>query len=86
MNHILSDNDTEAVHEILVEQLGVQKTQLTPDARLQGDLGADSLDVVEISMAVEDRFNVSLPDESVENVSTVGDLQELLAGVLQKQA
>ena len=82
MNNILSDNDTKAVLDLLVEQLGVQREQLTPDARIQEDLSADSLTVIEIAMAIEERFNISIPDEQWETVSTVGDLFETLAKLL----
>jgi acyl carrier protein len=80
----LSEKDTQAVLDILVEELGVQETQLRPDARLQDDLGADSLTLVEITMVLEDRFNLSIPDEEWEKVSTVGDLFEALADLLAK--
>jgi acyl carrier protein len=82
MNNILSDKDTKAVHDILVEQLGIEPAQLTPDARIQEDLGADSLDVMEIILAAEEYFHLSIPDEEAEKVSTVGDLFETLASLL----
>ncbi len=82
MNTLLSEKDTKAVLDILVEQLCVQENQLTPDARLEEDLGADSLDKVEIIMAIEERFSISVPDELAEKVSTVGDLFETLAEML----
>ena len=82
MNNMPSDKDTQAVLDILVEQLGVQRAQLTPEAKIQEDLGADSLTVIEISMAMEERFNLSIPDEQWETVSTVGDLLELIAKLL----
>ena len=85
MNNVLSDTDTKALQDILVEQLGVQENQLTPDARIEEDLGADSLDKVEIIMSVDERFNVSVPDEIAERVSTVGDLVEALAELLEKR-
>ena len=85
MNNLLSENDTKAVLDILVEQLGVQETQLTEEARLHEDLGSDSLDDVEIIMSVEERFSISVPDELAERVSTVGDLFELLGGLLEKR-
>ena len=84
MNNLLSETDTKAVLDILVEQLGVQKDQLTPEARLEEDLGADSLDKVEIIMSVAERFGISVPDELAERVSTVGDLFELLAELLRR--
>ena len=82
MNNILSDTDTQAVLDILVEELGVQRAQLTAIARIQEDLGADSLTVIEIAMAMEDRFDLSIPDEQWGTVSTVGDLLETLAKLL----
>ena len=84
MNNILSEKDTKAVFDILVEQLGVQQAQLTPDARLQEDLGADSLTLVEITIVLEERFNLSIPDEVWERVSTVADVFETLAELLGK--
>lgn len=84
MNNLLSEKDTRAVLDILVEQLGVQESQLTADARLQEDLGADSLEIVEIAMTVDERFGVSVPDEVLEKVSTVGDLFETLADLLER--
>ncbi len=84
MNNLLSEKDTRAVLDILVEQLEVQEVQLTPDARLQEDLGADSLTIMEITMAVEEQFKLSIPDAEWEKVSTVGDLFEALAELLGK--
>jgi acyl carrier protein len=85
MNNLLSEADTNAVLDILIEQLGVRQDQLTPDARLEEDLGADSLDKVEIIMSVDERFGISVPDELAERVSSVGDLFEMLAELLQNQ-
>jgi acyl carrier protein len=85
MNELLSESQTKAVLDILVEELGVQATQLTPDARLEEDLGADSLTMAEIIMSVEERFDVCVPDEMVERVVTVGDLFETLAELLAKR-
>jgi acyl carrier protein len=82
MKHLLPDQETQAVLDILVEQLGVAQGQLTPEARIQADLGADSLTVIEIAMAVEERLQLAIPDEQWESVSTVGDLFELLARLL----
>lgn len=84
MNNILTESDAKAVLDILVEQLGVQESQLTPEARIEQDLGADSLDIIEIVMAVEERFSIAVPDEMAERVSTVGDLFETLADLLGK--
>jgi acyl carrier protein len=85
MNNLLSEKDTKAVLDILVEQLGVKQDQLTPEARLEEDLGADSLDKVEIIMSLDEQFSISVPDELAERVSSVGDLFELLADLLQNQ-
>jgi acyl carrier protein len=84
MNNILSEQDTKAVLDILVEQLGVEKAQLTPDARLEEDLGADSLTLVEITLALEECLNLSIPDQEWEKVTTVGNLFEALADLLRK--
>jgi acyl carrier protein len=83
MSNILSDKDTKAVLDILVEQLDVERLQLNPDARIQEDLGADSLTVIQIIMAVEEQFDMSFPDEQLERISTVGDLFETLANLLE---
>ncbi|HYV29329.1 MAG TPA: acyl carrier protein [Candidatus Eisenbacteria bacterium] len=84
MNNILSEEDTKAVLDILVEQLGVEQAQLTPDARLEEDLGADSLTLVEITLALEECLNLSIPDQEWEKVTTVGNLFEALADLLGK--
>ena len=84
MNNVLPQKDTRAVLDILVEQLGVPEAQLTADARLAEHLGADSLTLVEITMALEERFSISIPDEEWEKVATVGDLFEALAELLGK--
>ena len=78
----LSETERKAVCEILVTQLSVQEAQLTPEARIQADLGADSLDVIEIVMAAEERFGISIPDETAERVTTVEELMEELGRVL----
>ncbi len=61
------------VREIIMEQLGVGADQVTPDARFIDDLGADSLDTVELVMALEEEFNVEIPDEEAEKITTVGE-------------
>jgi acyl carrier protein len=62
------------VKEIIVEQLGVNPEQVTPQAKFIEDLGADSLDTVELVMAFEEEFNVEVPDEEAEKLQTVGDV------------
>ena len=85
MNDILSEKDTRIIEDILTHELDTQREQLTYDARIMEDFGADSLTVIEIIMAVEDRFSISLPEERWEKVKTVGDLYEALAETLEEQ-
>ncbi len=63
----------EKVKEIIVEQLGVSPEQVTIDASFIDDLGADSLDTVELVMALEEEFNIEIPDEDAEKITTVKD-------------
>ena len=66
--------DIEAkVKEIIVDKLGVEESQITPEASFTNDLGADSLDIVELVMGFESAFSVSIPDEDAEKIGTVGD-------------
>jgi acyl carrier protein len=60
------------VKGIIVEKLGVDESEVTPEASFTNDLGADSLDTVELIMELEKEFNVSIPDEQAENSTTVG--------------
>jgi len=66
------------VKEIIVQQLGVDAEKVTPEASFVDDLGADSLDVVELVMAFEEEFGVEIPDESAEKIATVKDAIEFL--------
>ncbi|MBF8248702.1 MAG: acpP [Bacteroidetes bacterium] len=61
------------IKEIIVSKLGVDEGQITPEASFTNDLGADSLDTVELVMEFEKVFNVQIPDEDAEKISTVGD-------------
>ena len=61
------------VKQIIVEQLGVDEAQVDPTASFVDDLGADSLDIVELVMAMEEEFEVEIPDEEAENIKTVQD-------------
>ena len=62
----------ERVKQIIVEKLGVDESEVTPEASFTNDLGADSLDTVELIMEFEKEFNLSIPDDQAENIGTVG--------------
>ena len=66
------------VKEIIVEQLGVPETAVTNEAAFVDDLGADSLDIVELVMALEEEFDIEIPDADAEKVATVGDVVDYL--------
>jgi acyl carrier protein len=67
-------NITEKVRDIIVQQLGVNPEQVTPEAKFIEDLGADSLDTVELVMAFEEEFGIDVPDEEAEKLQSVGDV------------
>ena len=69
----MSDTAEARVKEIIVEELGVESDKVTPDASFVDDLGADSLDTVELVMAFEEEFGIDIPDEDAEQMRTVGD-------------
>ena len=62
------------IKEIVIEQLGIEEDVVTPEANIQDDLGADSLDIVDLIQTIEDEYDLSIPDEAVENIKTVGDI------------
>ena len=68
----------ERVREIIVEQLGVDAAAVTTDASFADDLGADSLDTVELVMAFEEEFGIEIPDDEAENIQTVKDAVKYL--------
>jgi len=70
----------EKVTEIIVEQLGVKPEEVTEEASFVDDLGADSLDTVELVMAFEEEFGVEIPDEDAEKIQTVGDAVRYIDG------
>ncbi|HUJ69502.1 MAG TPA: acyl carrier protein [Syntrophorhabdales bacterium] len=63
----------EKVKKMIVEQLGVNEAEVKPEAKFIDDLGADSLDIVELVMALEDEYGIEIPDEDAEKIETVGD-------------
>ncbi len=74
-------NDLESkVTSIIVEKLGVEESDITRDASFTNDLGADSLDTVELIMEFEKEFDITIPDEDAEKIATVGDAVDYLQG------
>jgi acyl carrier protein len=69
----MADKMEERIKEIIVEQLGVEKDEVTPEAAFIDDLGADSLDIVELVMALEEEYDLEISDEEAEKIRTVGD-------------
>ncbi|MDD5090598.1 MAG: acyl carrier protein [Candidatus Wallbacteria bacterium] len=61
------------VKKVVAEQLGVDEAEITPEASFVDDLGADSLDLVELIMSLEEKFNIEIPDEDAEKIKTVQD-------------
>jgi acyl carrier protein len=80
----MSDNLQEKVKDIIVEELGVEREKLTDTASFMEDLGADSLDTVELVMAFEKEFDIDIPDEEAEKLRTVGDAMKYLQDKLGK--
>ncbi len=70
----------EKVKKIIVEQLGVEESQVNPEAKFIEDLGADSLDTVELVMALEEEFGLEIPDEEAEKILTVGAAIQYIKG------
>lgn len=66
------------VKDIIVDQLDVDEDEITMEASITEDLGADSLDVVDLIMSLEEEFDIKIPDEEVENVKTVGDIVKFI--------
>ena len=70
------------VNEIIIDKLGVEESKITLDAKFIDDLGADSLDTVELIMQFEEEFNIEIPDEDAENITTVGKAIEYIESQL----
>ena len=74
------DSDlAERIRTIVSEQFGVNMAEVTPDSNILDDLGADSLDVVELVMTLEDVFDIEVPDEAAESIRTIGDVERYVA-------
>jgi len=76
----MSDDILNKVKDIIVNKLGVDQDQVTPEASFTNDLGADSLDTVELVMEFEKAFNIQIPDEDAEKIASVGDAVRYLQG------
>ena len=75
----MSDNSlADRIDKIIVEQLGVNEDQVKPEAKFIEDLGADSLDTVELVMALEEEFGTEIPDEDAEKLLSVGDVTKFI--------
>ena len=70
--------DMDKIKKIITEQLGVDEADITPESRFLDDLGADSLDTVELVMALEEEFGIEIPDEDAEKIQTVGDVAKYI--------
>ena len=79
----MSDSLEQKVRSLVAEQLGVDAADVTPQASILDDLGADSLDVVELVMALEEHFDIEVPDEDVEGLRTVADVERYVAKVAE---
>ena len=82
----MGDSLETKVRNILAEQLGVDLGEVTPDARILDDLGADSLDVVEMVMSIEEAFDIEVPDEDVEDLRTVSDVERYVTRAVGEAA
>lgn len=70
------------VRDILAEQLDIDEDLITPESSIVDDLGADSLDIVDLVMSLEDEFDTEIPDEAIENIKTVGDIVHFIEETL----
>jgi acyl carrier protein len=71
----MSDSMSDQIRELVSEQLGVERVDVLAEANILDDLGADSLDVVELVMALEEAFDIEIPDEAIEGMRTIGDVE-----------
>jgi len=75
-------NVAEKVAKIIIDKLGVEESEITPEASFTNDLGADSLDTVELIMEFEKEFEINIPDDKAENIATVGDAVEYVESAI----
>ena len=76
-------NIANRIKEIIIEQLRVNEEDVLPNASFTDDLGADSLDAVEVIMAIEEEFSIEIPDEKFENLETIQDIVDLVESLTQ---
>jgi len=74
----MANDLSDRIQSIVAEQLGVDRADVTKDASILDDLGADSLDVVELVMTLEEAFEIEVPDDAVEEMRTIGDIQRFV--------
>ncbi|MBP1536871.1 MAG: acyl carrier protein [Ruminococcus sp.] len=72
------------IKSIIVDQLDADENEVTMEANIQDDLGADSLDVVDLVMSIEENFDIEIPDEDVENIKTVGDIVKYIEAKVEE--
>jgi acyl carrier protein len=82
---MLSEENLQRLKELVVERLGVEEAQITAEASFVEDLNADSLDLVELIMSLEEEFDIEISDEDAEKIATVGDAMEYLADRLDDE-
>lgn len=80
------ENFKEIFDKVLIGSLNVTQEQITPDAKFQEDLGADSLDMVELVMQFENEFKISVPDDIADEIKTVAEAQNCILNLLSKKA
>ncbi len=84
MNAILSEAELQRVQSVIIDQLHIKPEELTPEASLMNDLGADSLDMVEIGMKLEELFQCTIPDDLMEQIVTVDDVYDAVSRLLRR--
>ena len=82
----MSDSLEQKIRSLVAEQLGVELAEIKADANILDDLGADSLDVVEMVMALEEHFDIEVPDDDVEDLRTVADVERYVVNAVAQSA